>query len=134
MLRILLFLIAFVTLSLPVLHAQKIRIETGKTSLVFDVKKNKRLCQAYFGEKLIDTADYNGLPNSQHEAYITGGMEDLFEPAIRLQHADGTSSLELLYESFDVDQKDANTTLTTIHLKDPQYPVTVDLKYLAYNK
>lgn len=137
MLRFSLCLIALFAISFPQLHAQtvqNIRIETGKTSLVFDVKKNHRLYQTYFGEKLTDTADYNKVPDSKHETYIAGGMEDLFEPAIKLQHADGNGSLELLYQSFDVDRKDANTTLTTIHLKDPQYPVTVDLKYLAYNK
>ena len=137
MLRFTLYLIALLNLSFHTSYAQtaqKIRIETSRTSLVFEVKKNQHLYQTYFGEKLIDTADYNKLPDSRHEAYIPGGMDDLFEPAIKLMHADGNGSLELLYESFEVDRKDANATLTTIHLKDPLYPVTVDLKYLAYNK
>jgi alpha-galactosidase len=112
---------------------QQIKIETKSISLVLSVKKNKRLYQVYLGEKLSNSNEYALLPDSRHEAYITAGMEDLFEPAIKLQHSDGNPSLELLYVSHNTEKKDDNTVLTTIHLKDSLYPVEVLIYYQAFN-
>jgi alpha-galactosidase len=111
---------------------EQIHIRTNNTSLVFGVKKNKRLYQLYLGEKLDQANDVKSLPDSRHEAYITGGMEDLFEPAVSLQHADGNPSLVLFYVNHTVENKDGNSTLTTIRLKDSLYPVEVVLYYQAY--
>jgi alpha-galactosidase len=65
------------------------------------------------------------------EAYLTAGMENQFEPAIRLVHADGNPSLELTYASHTTTQKD-NVSTTRIVLKDSVYPVEVVLQYTAY--
>lgn len=104
-------------------------IETKNASLVFTVGKNNRLYQSYLGTRLANTeyAHVWGGP----EAYLTAGMENLFEPAIRLVHADGNPSLELTYTSHTANRQ-GNVTITRIILKDPVYPVQVELQYTAY--
>lgn len=106
-----------------------IRIETKNSSLVFTVGKNQRLYQAYFGKKL-GNADFSQL-KPQHEAYIGGGLDDSFEPALRIVHTDGNPSLELLYQSQN-SSAGQDTTHTAIVLKDPVYPVEVTLHFTAY--
>lgn len=68
------------------------------------------------------------------EAYITHGMEDYFEPAIRILHNDGNPSLLLKYVSYKTSDLQPGVTETVIKLKDDVYPVTVDLHFIAYAK
>lgn len=109
-------------------------ITTDHTALAFTVKKNGRLYQSYFGNKLKDVQEYSLLPDSRNEAYIGAGMDDLFEPALQLEHADRNPSLELVYLSHESRKQDPNTTITSIRLKDKQYPVEVVLHFAAYQK
>ena len=109
-------------------------IETAQTSLVYTVKKNGRLYQAYLGEKLSNAKEYASLPDSRNEAFIGGGMEDQFEPAIQVQHADRNPSLELVYQRHAAKQQDQNTTVTSIYLKDKVYPIEVTLHFASYAK
>lgn len=104
-------------------------IETKNASLVFTVGKNNRLYQSYLGTRLANT-EYAHVWGGA-EAYLTAGMENLFEPAIRLVHADGNPSLELTYTSHTANRQ-GNVTITRIILKDPVYPVQVELQYTAY--
>jgi alpha-galactosidase len=108
---------------------QPILIETNNTALVFTVNNNQRVIQSYIGKKLAP-GDYKQLPGIR-EAYLTAGMENQFEPAIRMVHADGNPSLELKYVSHSTVTKD-NVTNTDIVLKDPMYPVEVTLQYTSY--
>jgi alpha-galactosidase len=107
-------------------------IETAKTSIVYKVKKNGRLYQAYLGEKLKDAGEYASLPDTRNEAYIGAGMEDLFTPALQVQHADKNPSLELHFLSVQVKQPDKNTTITSLLLKDPKYAFEVSLNFAAF--
>ncbi|RYF85409.1 MAG: alpha-galactosidase, partial [Chitinophagaceae bacterium] len=109
-------------------------VETSQTALVFTVKKNGRLYQAYFGEKLRQPKEYATLPDSRNEAYIAAGMDDSFEPAIQVQHADKNPSLELLYQKQEVKKLDQNATQTSILLRDKVYPVDVILHFVSYAK
>lgn len=109
---------------------KQIVIETQHTSLVYSIGKNKKLYQAYLGEKLNNVADYR-LQKNNHEAYVASGTDNLFEPAIRMLHNDGNPSLELLYAE-DKTVREGNLTTTSIILKDPVYPVTVKLVFVAY--
>jgi len=113
---------------------KQIIVQTHSTSLVLTIGKNARVYQSYFGKKLLNTADYALLNNTKHEAYITGGMEDQFNPAIQVTHTDGNPSLELNYVSVDTKQKDGDVTETIITLKDAKYPVEVLMHYEAYDK
>lgn len=104
-------------------------IQTKNTSLVFTIGSNHRVYQSYLGTRLANT-DYEKLSGGR-EAYLTAGMDNLFEPAIRMVHADGNPSLELTYASQTTTQKD-NVSITRIVLKDSVYPVEVVLQYTAY--
>ncbi|WP_114781911.1 alpha-galactosidase [Botryobacter ruber] len=121
--------------SLPLLAQQQekqVLIETKNTALILTVGSNQRLYQSYFGEKLSDHSDYSHLMATRHEAYVPAGMENLFEPAIRVTHADGNPSLELKHVNTTVKKQDENVTTTSITLKDPKYPMEVVLHYVAH--
>ena len=98
-------LLVLSALSQPV---SPIVIQTKNTSLVFTLGKNHRVYQSYLGARLANT-EYSTLSGGQ-EAYLTAGMENLFEPAIRLVHADGNPSLELTYASHTANQQGNVTT------------------------
>ena len=109
--------------------SQQIIISTKNTSLVFTAGSNGRLYQSYLGQHLEDAQH---IPTGQHEAYATAGMDNLFEPAIRIVHADGNPSLELSYVGSKTEKADDNVASTSITLKDPVYPVEVILHFTAY--
>lgn len=126
-----------------------IAIETQNTALILKVAKNGLLYQSYLGTKLEASAynalsketernfvinDGNPLLNLRHQAYPTYGTDNLFESAIRMTHNDGNPALELVYVSHQTTKIDANTTETSIKLKDPVYPVKVTLHYKAFYK
>ena len=118
------------------MQAQKnapITIGTDHTVLVLKVGKNGRLYQSYLGKRFSAVASYEQAPQGQ-EAYIAGGMEDQFQPAIRITHTDSNPSLELLYSGVQVLSPAAGITETVITLKDPQYPVSVKLHYQAFGE
>ncbi len=109
-----------------------IPISTQQTELILKVGSDGRLYQAYLGAKLVNPGDNKTLPRLAHLAYVTSGTDNLFEPAIRITHNDGNPSLELKYDSHQVEKTDNNMTITHITLKDPQYPVVVILHYKAF--
>lgn len=115
--------------TLPLLSQNQIIIETKNTQLILAVGNNQRVYQAHLGKKLSAT-DLAQLRNSR-EAYLTAGMENQFEPAIRMIHADGNPSLELKYVSHKTTGAD-NIAITEIILKDPVYAAEVVLHYTAY--
>ncbi|WP_295771715.1 alpha-galactosidase [uncultured Mucilaginibacter sp.] len=112
---------------------KRITIETDHVSMVFSVGKNGRVYQNYLGAKLLNAADNATLPQGK-EVYVCGGMEDSFQPAIRVTHTDANPSLELLYTDQKAERPIAGCTETVITLKDPKYPVTVKLHYQAFTK
>lgn len=107
-------------------------IETEHTTLIFTVSKEQKLYQSYFGQKLAHPEEQALLKATRREAYIGAGMTDLFEPAIRMVHADGNPSLDLRYAGQTSTQTDANVKTTSISLKDPKYPVEVILHFSSY--
>src|SRR3954469_12627182 len=111
--------------------AQRIQIplKTKNTELLLSVSSDSTLTQTWFGEKL--SADNQAMLTGGHEVYVGAGMEDQLEPAIRVVHSDGNPSLDLKYISHDVKEQNGVST-TTIVLKDPVYPVEVDLHYKIY--
>lgn len=108
-----------------------IRISTNDIDLIYKQDQKGRLCQAYLGKRLNFDSDLSYLSPGK-EAYITSGMEDYFEPAIRVIHNDGNPSLLLKYVSHTVTQLSPGVNETTITLSDDKYPVTVLLHYIAY--
>jgi len=104
-------------------------IETKNAALVLTIGSNNRVMQSYIGKKLTGT-EYDQLKGGR-EAYLTAGMENQFEPAIRMIHADGNPSLELKYNSHKRTDS-LNVSKTDIVLRDPVYPVEVILHYVSY--
>ncbi|RYZ28148.1 MAG: alpha-galactosidase [Chitinophagaceae bacterium] len=119
----------FFCLGLTAQNPKQIVVETKNSALVLTVGSNKRVSQTYLGKKLSGGA-YNQLSGGR-ELYLTAGMENQFEPAIRMVHADGNPSLELQYVSHNTEKKD-NVTTTSILLKDPVYPAQVTLHFTSY--
>ena len=115
--------------------ANVISIETKRSILLYSVGKDQKLYQSYLGTRLRQPAEYTNIGRGDFEAYITAGTSNLFEPAIRVKHADNNPSLELQYVSHQQSKINENTTLTTIKLKDPEYPFEVVLNFKAnYNE
>ena len=111
----------------------QIVISTKHVSMVLTIGANNRIYQSYLGTRFLNNADNLLIPESKHEAYITGGMEDLLQPAIRLIHSDGNPSIELKYVSHVEKKQDENVSETDIILQDPKYPIRVILHYQAFN-
>ena len=113
--------------------SKQIVLETKNTALILTVGGNQKLFQSYLGPKFSHSADYALLQSTRREAYIGAGMEDLFEPAIRVVHTDGNPSLALRYVNHTSTKLDDNTAETIITLKDPQYALEVLLHYAVYS-
>ena len=123
------FVTCVLSLSLVAQDSKPIIIETQHTALVLTIGNNQRVMQSYLGKKL-PAPDYEQLKGGR-EVYLTAGMENQFEPSIRMIHTDGNPSLELKYISHKTETK-GNTSTTDIILKDPVYPVEVLLHYTSY--
>lgn len=119
----------FCSTSLWAQNNQPIIIETQNTSLVFTGEVNGKLYQRYLG-KLLPKDNYTKLRNGA-EAYIGAGMEDVFEPAIRIVHADGNPSLDLRFNKVETKKVEDDITQTDIYLKDPVYQTEVILHFKA---
>ena len=110
-----------------------IRVSTNQTDLVFRVADNGRLYQNYLGQHLNQVSDLSHLPDGT-EAYLTHGMEDYFEPALDVRHADYNPSTLLKYEHHEQHKSGDGSTETVISLKDPVYGTQVVMHFVAYTK
>src|SRR5579859_989179 len=126
----------------PILSvAQKrIAIQTEHSSLIFTVGADKKLVQTWFGRKL-SPATIEGLSPfmterssaaGSAESYLAAGARNLFAPAIRMVHGDGNPSLDLVVAGQTTQVVNADNSITRITLKDPVYPVTVELCFSAF--
>ena len=121
------------TIAMPTM-AEKVSVNTGKMSLVLDVKNGKPAQYLYFGTRL-NNADLQNLKvadNGRMDAYPAYGLNTPAEAAIAMRHSDGNLSTALVATGSDV-KAEGNATVTTIHLKDPVYHIKVDLKYRTYS-
>ncbi|MVN76013.1 alpha-galactosidase [Hymenobacter sp. HMF4947] len=124
-------LLLFTQFSAVAQSSSPIVIQTEHVSLVLAVGKQQKLYQTYLGPRLANAADYQPLPQ-RHEAYPPAGTDNLFEPALRVVHADGNPALALAFADVQTAQPSADVATTTIRLRDPQYPVEVRLHFVAY--
>ncbi|MBQ7427281.1 MAG: alpha-galactosidase [Prevotella sp.] len=112
-------------------QAEQVVIQTNHNTLVLDVTKGAQPKYVYYGTRLSDQ-DLQHLqwPNGfgRMEAYPAYGLNTPAEAALAMRHSDGNLSTALYADSFS-----QNGSQTTITLKDPVYPITVDLCYKAYN-
>lgn len=110
-----------------------IQMSTDQVDLIYQVGEDGRLYQSYLGQKLKFGSDIAHLPQG-NEAYLAHGMEDYFEPAVRMLHNDGNPSLLLKYVSHESKALQPTVTETVIFLQDEKYPVKVELHYITYAK
>lgn len=121
-----------------------IPVSTENSMLLLQTDSNNRLRNVYFGKPLENESEYaavsaglnydysnQGIYNS---AYTPSGTWNLSEPAIQVKHADGNTSLELKYVSHNIEKIDANSSITSIVLKDPIYPFELTLFYKTWLK
>lgn len=108
-----------------------IRISTNETDLIYHVADNGRLYQTYFGRHLLHESDLQYLTKGT-EAYFTHGMEDYYEPALDVRHADGNASTLLTYQDHTVQTLTNGSTETVINLRDKVYGTKVALHYVTY--
>lgn len=119
--------------SLKAVDSKTIRIGTNDIDLILKIGENGRLYQSYLGERLQSEADI-ALLKQGREIYLTHGLEDYFEPAIRVLHNDGNPSLLLKYVTHDTRKLDNNVSETVITLQDDKYPVEVKLFFTTFAK
>ena len=122
-----------------------IRVSTDNTDMILQVNNNGRLYMVYLGDKLLNAADVDkfdwqvntgsdgSVSSRGHEAYMTSGGEDFFEPALAVTHADGDKTTYLYYKDSETRAIDGGTE-TVIRLADKKYPLEVTLHYAAYNR
>ena len=127
------FLIVSLLLAV-VTRANPVTIETPNMSLVLNVDNASMPQYVYFGPKL-NKADIDRLQyptGGRMDAYPAYGLNTPAEAAIAMRHADGNMSTVL--QTYAINHKDeGNATVTTISMKDPVYPIIVDLNYRAYH-
>lgn len=113
--------------------AQNICISTPNTSLVLNAPTGGELKYLYYGNKLSETdlQNIDGAKNCDHTAYPVYGMNCPSETALSVRHADGNMSTQMEIVGVDTD-KNAQSTLTTVRLKDKVYPFYIDVCYKAY--
>ena len=119
-----------------------IPIETRDYALVLQTDKDQRLGTIYFGKKLSDAAEYAAAPRQDrhvdnnagiyNNAYTPSGSWNMLEPALRMTHADGHVSTELLYVSHRAEPAGDGVRLTAVLLRDPVYGTEVTLYYKTY--
>ena len=82
---------------------------------------------------MTDEADLKHLSRGT-EAYLTHGMEDYFEPALDVRHADGNPSTLLTYVSHNQNTAADGSKYTVISLQDKEYGTKVNLHFNAYTE
>lgn len=110
-----------------------IPVTTADNALVFKVDNTHKLRQCYYGTKL-NPADYPSVQVSTADAFPTFGTSNINEAALRVVHADGNTSTELVFDSYTTEKISEDIDLTTITLKDTFFPFQVKLCFKAYNK
>ena len=126
-------LLSLALVALPAL-AEKIEVSTPNISLVLEVENGHAAKYLYFGPK-INPADLDNLAvtaDGRTDAYPAHGMNATAEAALAIRHADGNLSTQLI-STGTATRADGTATITTIHLRDAVYNLSVDLNYRAYS-
>lgn len=111
-----------------------ISITTDHTCLLLKVNDKKQLEQTYFGKKVTNIDEMKKVDKELFDSYSTFGTDHVYEAALRAIQADGNTSTELGYLSYQSEKKSDNIQHTVISLKDKYYDLFVDVHYNAYQK
>ena len=116
------------------LHASTVTVETRNISLILNADNGKAPEYVYFGSHL-SSGDVNRIQKptgGRMDAYPAYGLNIPAEAALAIRHSDGNLSTSLQTTGVST-KSEAHSTLTTITLQDPVYPISVKLHYRAYN-
>ncbi len=102
-------------------------IGTRSFALNFEVGTDGRLYQHALG-----TDGDRSKPSRNDEAYPPAGDGYIYEPALRVVHADGNTSTDLLYTGITRTNEAAGRELVRIGLRDPAYPFEVALCFRTH--
>ena len=113
--------------------AEQVVVETPNTTMVLDVEKGRQPKYVYYGARLSaqELQHLQQPRDGRMDAYPAYGLNTPAEAALAMRHADGNLSTALVTTGVERLKNDGNQ-ITVIHMKDPVYPITVDLKYMAY--
>ena len=113
--------------------AEQVVLQTRNMTMVLSVEKGQKPQYQYFGARLqsSDLANLRQPVNGRREVYPAYGQNAPAEAALAMRHTDGNMSTELEATGVERLKNDGNE-VTVIHLKDKVYPITVDLKFMAY--
>ena len=124
-----LFFFALLMAGVQTASAEQVVVQTKNTTMVLNVDEGKQPQYVYFGAKLSDS-DLQHMQRThggRMDAYPAYGMNCPAEAALAMTHADGNLSTALIATG-NVEQEGA---ITRIRMKDPVYPITVDLCYMS---
>ena len=124
-----LFFFALLMAGVQTASAEQVVVQTKNTTMVLNVDEGKQPQYVYFGAKLSDS-DLQHMQRThggRMDAYPAYGMNCPAETALAITHADGNLSTALIATG-DVEQEGS---ITRIRMKDPVYPITVDLCYMS---
>ena len=117
---------------------QTIRISTDNIDLVLKTSPKGRLYQSYFGKRLMNDADFKHLSwnavGAGWEVYPVSGTEDYFDSTLAVQHNDKNMTSVLYYQKHQQEFLSNGAIHTTIELADDQYPLSVKVHYMAFEK
>ena len=124
-----LFFFALLMAGVQTASAEQVVVQTKNTTMVLNVDEGKQPQYVYFGAKLsdIDLQHMQRTHGGRMDAYPAYGMNCPAEAALAITHADGNLSTALIATG-DVEQEGS---ITRIRMKDPVYPITVDLCYMS---
>jgi alpha-galactosidase len=105
---------------------EKFSVQTKNFALNFEVGNDGRLYQ-----HSVAAGDTIDKLQRTDESYPQAGDGYVWEPALQVVHADGNTSMSLIFESVTRTNDDARLELTQIKLHDPAYPLEVTLNFRA---
>ncbi len=111
--------------------SQTVVIGAAHTSLVFKVGKDGRVRQCYYG-KALDGQGVEAVQLTELDAFPAYGKAYVNEPALRVTHADGNLTTELVYSGVETAAAGKGIEITRIRLKDSYYDFSVTLCFKAY--
>lgn len=138
-----LFLLLQMTINLCAHENELIEISTDRLSMIMGVQHDGKVILYHWGDKIngYDSFTEEGFKNQPDTKNTYGtwlypayGGRFCLTPALKLTHADGTMTTELVYCGHESRRLDTNTTETVLHLQDNLYPVRLDVRFVAYAK
>jgi len=139
-LTVLLLLFAFCVVAQPV-QDNLLRIYTSDLSLILKRDEGDVLKHVYFGRKFNGDdvlANLKDIERPDRDSgspeYPAYGGRNVLTPALKVEHANGSQTVELKVTGYTQKKKDDNVIQTTIRLKDHLYNLYVYLIFNTYQK